>query len=526
MTRADVPWWRNAVIYEIYVRSFASTGNSGMGDLRGITARLPYLADLGVDAIWVTPFYPSPQHDNGYDVADYRDVDPRFGNLTDLDDLLDKAHQLGLRVLVDVVPNHTSEDHPWFREALSSAPGSAARARYLFRPPRDGRAPNNWLSVFGGSAWQQTPNGQFYLHLFDHTQPDLDWTNPEVGALFDQVLRFWLDRGVDGFRVDVAHGLCKAVGLPDVVDPEAVQAGAVEGPMWDQPEVHDVYRGWHHILERYDGDRMAVAEAWASTPARTMAYCRPDELSQSFNFHWLEAPWSADAFGQVITKTIDAVQQVGSSPTWVLSNHDVVRHVTRYGGGTVGLSRGLAATLTMLALPGSAYLYQGEELGLEQVDVPPEDRQDPEFHNGRGPGRDGCRVPLPWSGDEAPFGNGTGRSWLPQPPEWAKLTVDLQREDPGSTWSFYCRMLAARRRLPPVAPGAVELLDLGPDVLAFRRDSVLAVLNCGARSLSLPAGEVLIASTPIDDGRLPPDGAAWIVDRPGAPRTAQSIVAL
>lgn len=499
------PWWCNAVVYEVYVRSFAASGGTGTGDLRGVTSRLPYLAALGVDALWITPFYPSPQHDAGYDVADYRDVDPRFGSLGDFDDLLDRAHALGLRVIVDVVPNHTSWEHPWFVEALASGAGSAARARYLFRD-----RPNNWLSVFGSTAWERVEDGQCYLHLFDVSQPDLDWTNPEVPAYFLDILRFWLNRGVDGFRVDVAHGLCKAAGLPDAPDPVAAISKTDTAPMWDQPGVHEIYRTWHDVLAEYDGDRMAVAEAWATTPERTMAYCRPDELSQAFNFHWLEAPWSAAAFREVISTTMSAAAEVGSSPTWVLSNHDVVRHVTRYGGGSLGLARALAATLTMLALPGSAYLYQGEELGLEQVEVPPDRRVDPEFRNGRGEGRDGCRVPLPWSGDEPPFGNGTAMPWLPQPPEWAKLSVELQRADPDSTWSFYRTALAARRELSRVEPADMVLVDLGPDAVAFARGEVLVVLNCGQSPLELPAGTVRLASADLVTGRLPGNAAAWI----------------
>ncbi|RYE73803.1 MAG: alpha-amylase, partial [Myxococcales bacterium] len=327
-------WWRDAVVYQVYVRSFASTTDSGMGDLPGLTSRLGYLRDLGVDAIWLNPFYRSPQHDHGYDVADYTDVDPRFGDLTDFDEMLAEAHALGLRVIVDIVPNHTSSEHPWFVEALASPPGSPERARYLFRDE-----PNNWLSVFGGPAWTQVPDGQWYLHLFDTHQPDLDWTNPEVGDFFESVLRFWLDRGVDGFRIDVAHGNRKAAGLPDAEDPAAAQSGSVAGPMWDQPEVHDIYRRWHEVLASYDGDRMAVAEAWAPTPERTMAYARSDELQQSFNFHWLEAEWDAEAFREVIEETMRSSALVDAPPTWVLSNHDVVRHPTRYGGGATGLAR-------------------------------------------------------------------------------------------------------------------------------------------------------------------------------------------
>ena len=506
-------WWRDAVVYQIYVRSFASSGDTGMGDLPGITEHLPHLVDLGVDALWITPFYVSPQHDHGYDVADYTDVDPRFGRLADFDALLGRAHELGLKVIVDLVPNHTSWDHPWFKAALEAGKDSPERARYLFRDGKGANGeepPNNWESVFGGGAWERTDDGQWYLHLFDVSQPDVDWTNPEISAFFEDVLRFWLDRGVDGFRVDVAHGLWKQAGLPD--DPDhVIEPGQIKtGPMWDQPEVHEIYRQWHRILSSYDGDRMAVAEAWAATPERTMAYARHDELSQAFNFHWLEAEWDAAQFADVVKTTLVSAAEVDASPTWVLSNHDVVRHVTRYGGGALGLARGKAATLTMLALPGSVYLYQGEELGLEQVDVPPEEREDPEYKNGRGVGRDGCRVPIPWSGDAAPFGNGTGKPWLPQPASWATLSVAAQQGDPTSTLSFYKAALAARRDLTPVDLGDVTLEDLGADLLAFRRGEVLVVLNCGDDAVDLPQGEVLISSADVADGRLPGNSAVWL----------------
>ncbi|HEY6934247.1 MAG TPA: glycoside hydrolase family 13 protein [Marmoricola sp.] len=508
--RSGVPWWRDAVCYEVYIRSFADSGDDGYGDIAGIGSRLDYLAELGVDALWITPFYPSPQNDHGYDVADYRDVDPTYGDLAGFDAMLTRAHELGLKVIVDLVPNHTSWDHPWFKAALDAGPGSPERARYVFRDgkgPDGSEPPNNWLSVFGGGAWERVPDGQWYLHLFDRSQPDLDWTNPEVAADFDRTLRFWLDRGVDGFRVDVAHGLRKAEGLPDVDDPRKFLHGThPSAPMWDQPEVHEIYRHWNHILSEYDGDRMMVAEAWASTPARTMAYARPDEMSQAFNFHWLEAPWSASAFRDVVTLTLTEAASVDASATWVLSNHDVVRPPTRYGGGKVGLARAKAATLAMLALPGSAYLYQGEELGLEQVDVPEAQRQDPEFLNGRGEGRDGCRVPIPWAGTAAPYGNGSGKPWLPQPDDWAPLTVEAQSEDPESTLAFYRLALAERRGL---RGDDVELVDLGEDVLAFRRDGVLVALNAGSEHVTLPEGEVVVASAPVD-GTLPPDCAVWL----------------
>ena len=532
ITRDD--WWRHAVVYQVYVRSFADSDGDGIGDLPGITARLPHLAELGVDALWITPFYTSPQHDHGYDVADYRTVDPLFGSLSDADALLERAHELGLRVVVDLVPNHTSSEHEWFTAALAAEPGSPERARYLFRDSPDG-PPNNWNSVFGGPAWTQLEDGpdgqgqdgkgQWYLHLFDTTQPDLDWRNPEVPAMFEDVLRFWLDRGVDGFRVDVAHGLFKVESLRDQVVDEGgtASSGQVNAehsmvslelkdePMWDQPEVHEVYRSWNRILDEAGPDRMAVAEAWTQSPESMAAFVRPDELDQAFNFAWLLADWSAKAFAEVITSTLAAVEPVGASPTWVLSNHDVVRHVTRYGGGKQGLARARAATLTMLALPGSSYLYQGEELGLEQVDVAPEDRQDPSYLRTGEVGRDGCRVPIPWGGDAAPydFGPGSAQPWIPQPADWAGLSVAAQATDDDSTLAFYRRALAVRREFAWTAGEQVEMLDLGADVLAFRRGPLTVLLNCGTQPAEMPAGEVLIASGPVD-GSLPADTAVWL----------------
>ena len=511
------PWWRDAVYYEVYVRSFADADGDGTGDLPGITERLDHLADLGVDAVWITPFYPSPQHDHGYDVADYRDVEPAYGDLAAFDALVERAHGLGLKVIVDVVPNHTSWDHPWFEAALEG--DEAARARYLFRQgrgPEGAEPPNNWLSVFGGGAWERVPGepGTWYLHLFDSSQPDLDWTNPEVGDDFERTLRFWLDRGADGFRIDVAHGLVKESGLPDVEgDPEAYAGGTVPGgPMWDQDDVHEVYRRWRRVLDSYPGDRMAVGEAWAPTPERTARYVRHDELQQAFNFHFLTADFSAEAFRDVIELTLSTLAPVGADATWVLANHDVVRPPTRYGGGEAGLARARAATMVMLALPGSAYLYQGEELGLEQVEVAADDKQDPEFLNGRGPGRDGCRVPLPWSGDEAPyaFGPGEGQPWLPQPDDYAPLSVAAQRDDPDSTLGFYRRALRTRRGL--LADGwardiAVE--EAAPDVLSLRRGEVSVLVNFSQTPVDLPEQEVLLASVPVA-GSLPPDAAVWL----------------
>ena len=506
------PWWRHAVCYQVYVRSFADADGDGVGDIPGITARLPHLADLGVDAVWVTPFYPSPQRDHGYDVADHRDVDPLFGTLADVDTLLARAHELGLKVIVDVVPNHTSADHAWFQEALAAPPGDPLRDRYVFRDgtgPDGQDPPNNWASIFGGPAWTRLPDGQWYLHLFDPGQPDLNWWNDEVGDEFASVLGFWLDRGVDGFRIDVAHGLFKPADLPPREPHHRLPA-----PMWDQPEVHEVYRRWHKLLEQYDGDRMAVGEAWTASAESMARYIRPDELQQTFNFAWLEADWSADDFRRVVEDTLAAVGLVGASATWVLANHDVVRETTRYGGGATGLARARAAALTMMALPGSAYLYQGQELGLEQVEVPAEARQDPSWLRTGEPGRDGCRVPLPWSGTATPygFGPGEGQPWLPMPEGWADLTVAAQQGDPASTLSFFRELLRTRREVTPGLPDEIEVLDAEPDTLALRRGDLVCVVNCGTRPRRLPAqaGALVLSSgaAPVG-GELAPDTAAW-----------------
>jgi len=530
---APAPWWRSAVIYEVYVRSFADGDGDGLGDLPGVRSRLPYLRDLGVDALWLTPFYPSPQADGGYDVADHRDVDPRFGTLADVDALLADAHDLGVRVIVDLVPNHTSDRHPWFREALAAEPGSPARRRYVFRPGRgaDGaEPPNDWQSVFGGPAWSRVTEadgrpGQWYLHLFAPEQPDLDWTNPEVRAEFEDVLRFWLDRGVDGFRVDVAHGLAKDPEMPDLAGRLPSSGPAVEGhPHWDQDEVHEVYRAWRRVSDAYPGERVFVAEAWIATPHRLARYVRSDELHTAFNFGFLLAPWDAAALRRVIDTSVDALARVGAPPTWVLSNHDVVRHLTRYGGGPLGLRRARAAVLLMLALPGGAYVYQGEELGLPEVlDLPDELRQDPTFTRTGGAerGRDGARVPLPWSGDAPPFGFGpSDRAWLPQLADWAALTVEAQQADPGSMLALYRRALELRRHLPGLGDGSMRWLDAAPaarDVLAFARDpGVVCVVNVGSTPVDLPADLVagadpVLASSPLPEARrLPGATAVWL----------------
>jgi alpha-glucosidase len=498
-------WWRDAVIYQVYVRSFADADGDGVGDLPGVRSRLPYLAELGVDAVWLTPFYASPMADGGYDVADHRAVDPVFGTLDDAAALIRDAHALGLRVIVDIVPNHSSDRHEWFRAGL--------RDRYVFRPGRGVAGelpPNDWESVFGGPAWTRTVDGDWYLHLFAPEQPDLNWENPLVRAEFLDILRFWLDLGVDGFRVDVAHGMVKADGLPDVGHPDqSALLGAAPLPYFDQDGVHEIYREWRAVLDSYPGDRMAVAEAWTPSAERTARYLRADELHQAFNFHFLKTDWAAGPLRAVI----DVSLATEAPATWVLSNHDVRRHVTRYGGGEVGRRRARAAALLMLALPGSAYVYQGEELGLPEVlDLPEEVLQDPVWersgHTDRG--RDGCRVPLPWTSTGPSLGFGPGPSWLPQPEEWAKLSVAEQETSPESMLALYRCALRLRHRL---AFGEFSWVSAPPDVLHFRRGAFHCLANLSASVVRLPdPGPVLLASSYYGlDGELllPPETVLW-----------------
>ncbi|WP_320067689.1 glycoside hydrolase family 13 protein [Micromonospora sp. RTGN7] len=536
-------WWTEAVIYQIYPRSFADSDGDGIGDLPGITARLDHLVELGADAIWLSPFYPSPQADAGYDVADYRDVDPLFGRLADADRLIAEAHARGLRMIVDLVPNHTSSAHRWFAAALPAGPGSPERSRYVFRDglgPDGDRPPNDWRSVFGGPAWTRVTEpdgrpGQWYLHLFDPGQPDLNWDNPQVRAEFLDVLRFWLDRGVDGFRVDVAHGLIKQADLADWQEPQQILSGnevdKPRPPMWDQDGVHEIYREWRRLLDEYDGERVLVAEAWVEPAERLARYVRPDEMHQAFNFEYLLASWTAAAQYAVITRSLEATDTVGAPTTWVLSNHDVVRHASRLGlpigtpkpngigigdaqpNATLGLRRARAASLLMLALPGSAYLFQGEELGLpEHMTLADEARQDPTWersgHTERG--RDGCRVPIPWEADAPSYGFGpTDASWLPQPAMWAEYALDRQRGVPGSTYELYRTALRLRHE-HGLGRGSLYWLSAGDEVLSFRNAEVSVLTNFGAAAVPLPAGvEVLHASAPLDDDAVPSDVTVW-----------------
>jgi len=539
-------WWQTAVIYQIYPRSFADGDGDGIGDLRGVESRLESLQALGIDAIWFSPFFKSPQKDAGYDVSDYKSIDPLFGTNEDFEKLLAKAKSLGIRIIVDLVPNHSSDQHELFQKALKAAPGSPERDMYMFR---DGKGengelpPNNWESVFGGQAWSRITEadgslGQWYLHIFDSSQPDFNWENPKVHEFFEGVLRFWLDKGVDGFRIDVAHGLVKAPGLPNIT---AAQSQTLEHdpnnphPFWGQEGVHDIIRSWRKILDEYD-DRAMCAEAWVLPLSRMAKWVRPDEYHQTFNFGYLETPWAKQPLVKVISDSLEAFGSVGAPSTWVLSNHDVIRHVSRFGVETpppqgsgigpgmeqpdeeLGQRKGRAATAFMLGIPGGAYLYQGEELGLpEHTTLEGKYRQDPTFSrtNGERVGRDGCRVPLPWEADGGlSFGfNSTGESWLPAPATYKKYARDVQEGVAGSTLELYKKLIAERKKL---ALGSGEF-RWAPEYssansLAYVNNGVVVLSNFGPDLITIPAGEVIVStqSSLHAGGQLEANQSAWI----------------
>jgi alpha-glucosidase len=544
-----IAWWRSAVTYQLYIRSFADSDGDGLGDVGGIRSRLPYLASLGVDAIWVNPWYPSPQKDAGYDVADYRDIEPAFGDLDAAQQLIDETHAAGLKILLDIVPNHTSSEHAWFQAALASPPGSPERQRYWFRRGHgdDGSLPpNDWKSVFGGPAWTQVTEadgspGEWYLHLFDVSQPDLNWSNPQVVAEFEDVLRFWFDRGADGFRIDVAHGLAKDARLPSLNLPEqddAILANVYveDHPYWDRPEVQAIYEGWRAVADSYDPPRVFVAEAWVESADKLAQYLRPTRLHSAFDFEFIRSPWNAKSLRSFAQTSLQAHDQMDAPVMWVQSNHDITRHVTRLGRDqdsraadplhddspadlVLGIRRARAAILLTLALPGGVYLYQGEELGLEEVlDLPEEVLEDPTWersgHTVRG--RDGCRVPIPWtsSGPSLGFGPDSGSApWLPQPAHWAELSVQAEDADRGSMLWLYRDALRLRHALPQLGHGGGPITWTGdePDVLGFTRgQGFVCMVNTGAVPVPLPPGDVVLSSVPLEAGLLPADAAAWI----------------
>jgi alpha-glucosidase len=522
------PWWRHAAIYQIYPRSFADGNGDGIGDLAGVRAHLGYLRDLGVDAIWFSPWYPSPMADAGYDVADYRDIDPMFGTLDEAVRLIEDAHELRIRVIVDVVPNHCSLLHRWFQEALGARPGSPARDRFWFRAGRGELPPNDWQSTFGGPAWTRLPDGDWYLHLFAREQPDFNWNSPEVRAEFDDVLGFWFERGVDGIRIDSAAMCVKDPSLPEVRDGQP-------HPYVDQDGTHDIYRAWRAVADSYDPPRALIGEVWLADSERFARYLRPDEMHTAFNFDFLGCPWDAKALRSCIDDTLASHATVGAPSTWVLSNHDVTRHVTRYGRAdtafefalrgarhgqptdlSLGVRRARAAALLTMALPGSVYVYQGEELGLPEVeDLPDSVRDDPMYtrSGGSDPGRDGCRVPLPWSSSGPSLGfNTSGVTWLPQPSGWSRLSVEAERDDPASMLSLYRSALALRRREPGLGDGPMSWLESPAEVLAFGRPGgFVCVANLSDSPVKLPAHRgVLLASSPAQNGQIAPDTAVWL----------------
>lgn len=518
-----LPWWGDAVFYQVYPRSFADSDGDGVGDLDGVLSRLDYLALLGIDAIWLNPITVSPMVDHGYDVADPRDVDPLFGGLAALERLIAAAHQRGIKITMDLVPNHTSSAHPWFQAAVAAGPGSRARDRYLFRDGRgsDGQEPpNNWESVFGGPAWTRVVEpdgkpGQWYLHLFDAEQPDLNWANPEVFDDFAKTLRFWLERGVDGFRIDVAHGMAKPPDLPDMVavDRDRMLRNRDDDPRFNHPDVHAIHRDIRTVMNDYP-DAVSIGEVWVHDNARWAEYLRSDELHLGFNFRLVQAHFNAADIRDAIENSLAAAAIENATPTWTLSNHDVDREVTRYGGGAVGLDRARAMAMVMLALPGAVFIYNGEELGLPNVELPDEVLQDPTWersgHTERG--RDGCRVPMPWAGDTPPFGFSTStKTWLPMPADWAPLTVERQLDDADSTLSFFRRALELREKRAEFVGNRIEWLAAPRSAMMFTRPGgLVCVLNAGNRPVRLPDRELLLASAPVANHRLAPNAAAWL----------------
>jgi glycosidase len=501
-----MPWWQTGVIYQIYPRSFADSGGDGIGDLRGITLHLDYLSDvLGVDAIWLSPFYPSPQDDFGYDVSDYVDVDPIYGTLRDFDHLVEQAHRRGLKVIVDYVINHTSDRHPWFLES-SRATDSRRRDWYVWRDQ-----PNNWVSVFGGSAWEPHRSGQFYLHSFLASQPDLNWRNPEVEAAMLDVLRFWMERGVDGFRIDVAHFAMKDPLLRDnpmtsVLPADAYKLNTEYASMehiYDRAhsDIHALYRRLRQTLDRYP-DRFAVGEIHEFDWQRWAAfYGDGDELHMPFNFALLPAGIDPVRIRAAITG-MESVLPAGAWPNWVAGNHDEPRIASR-----LGKPQSRAMAMILLSLRGTPTLYYGDEIGMEELEIPAERQQDPWGRRMPGFGRDGCRTPMQWSpGRNAGFTSGAG-SWLPTHPDHPSCNVEVQRGDSHSLLELYRRLLRVRKASPALTIGSIEVLESPPEVLSFRRSltgspsyETRANLSPNATAIT-PGGRIAVATSSEREGQ-------------------------
>jgi len=535
VSKSHPAWWRDAVIYQIYPRSFRDSNGDGEGDLAGIIEGLPYLASLGVDAIWLSPIYRSPNNDGFYDVADPRDIDPLFGTLADAELLIHESHDAGLKVIFDIIPNHFSSEHIWFQSALESGPGSTERARFHFYNGRGETGelpPNNWNSLFTGSAWTRVPDGQWYLHLFDSSQPDLNWDNPEVHADFEKTIRFWLDRGIDGFRIDVSHGLVKENILTDHRDPDlltkALRIDTVDVtaeqradllsdmPFFDRDGVHEIYRAWRKIFDEYK-DRMTVGEAFVYPTSRLANYVRPDELHQIFNFDFLLIDWDAEKIKEAASRVMRELATVGAPPTWALNNHDSPRLVSRLGSA----SKARALALIAAALPGSLYIYQGEELGLPDGEIPLSARKDPIAIRSQGSdlGRDGCRVPLPWSALEKNFGFTTGTPWLPQMGSYVEYAIESEVHDSKSSLNFYKKTLHLRKIHPALGgEGSVTLLESQSGVLAFTREPGLVVVANTSENkifMKIQASSILHVSNAgvslaAEVLELPPNTTAWL----------------
>ncbi len=556
------PWWHTAVVYQLYVRSFADSNGDGVGDLEGIRSRLDHLQQLGIDAVWLTPCFPSPQRDHGYDVADYFSIQPEYGTVEIMDRLVADARARGIKIMMDVVPNHCSSAHAWFQAALAAAPGSPERDRFYFRDGTgdDGsEPPNNWRAWFGGSAWSRVveadgSRGQWYLHLFTPYQPDFNWDNDDVAQQFDDMLTFWFDHGVEGFRVDAVAVVGKSPGLPDMPPaPPGVRVTdlALYNPhVLFRPEGHLPWKRWRRLTDAYtaahpDRPVFFVAEAYSpGRPDRVLEYLHGDEFHQVFSFDLLLAQWTPEQFHKAIADSIDELAPHGVPLVWTLNNHDAQRSVTRYGRAdatdparfsgnnlinsdaavdvAVGTRRARAATLVVLGLPGAAYLYQGEELGLpEYLDMAPEARQDPIFitTDGRELGRDGCRIPLPWrTAADGSFGfspaGTTAPPWLPQPSDLGTWSAESEETDPDSVLAFYRAAIARRREVFPTV-GAFEFVDTPRGMVGFRHGDVTVLLNMTDSPLATPPtvhGRLVISSQAGHDDAtvVPPDTAVWL----------------
>ena len=496
------PWWHNSVGYEVYLRSFADSDGDGVGDLAGVTQRLDYLRELGIDLIWITPFYPSPMVDFGYDVSDYCDVDPLFGSIRDFDRLVAEAHDRELRVVIDLIPNHCSDQHVWFRNAVED-PDSSYRDYFIWRPPAaDGGPPNNWRSNFGGQAWTLEPlSGEYYLHLFLPEQPDLNWRNPAVQREFIRILRYWLAKGVDGFRIDVAHALVKDLELRDNVQHRDVALDAPRREQWaafdhlydvGQVETPDIYKRWRSIVE--DHDAVLIGETYVLDASLFGSMLRGDGLHHGFWFKPMFIDWDPRQIRRALSDALDAVDP-DAMISWVTSSHDDPRAATRFGGGDLGRERALALSMLLFCLPGLPFLYQGEELGLVDGVVTEDERADPVGAD-VSLGRDGCRTPMPWEpGPGFGFSDATS-TWLPHGGRRDQDTTHVQRADPRSWFHKFRALIALRKTHATLRGPDVEWIETTDGSVSFRRGAIYVTANAGEHPVVLGVeGDVLFSTT-------------------------------